>query len=814
MATIYLSSTYSDLQDYRDVVYRTLRQMRYDVISMEDYTAAHQRPLHKCLEDVASCDLYIGIIAWRYGYIPREENPAQLSITELEYRTAIEKKIPCLIFLLADDVAWPRSLMDEVNGEGDQGKRISALRQEFRREKIVSFFTSPEHLARLVGAAVHLWEKNYAQVEREERLRAMLADHSGFLRDRLNSFVGRQAELAEIQQRIAEVISTGGYITITGQAGQGKSSIIARLIEIYGLEQTAFHFIPINPGPDHQVGLLRNLMARLLLKYQLSDLYLASESRPALRDYFPKVLAEVEAKGGKEVIFLDGLDQLEEELSGSRDLSFLPTNPPPGIVFVLGTRPNDTLRPLELLKPHQEYRLPNLSRQDFDLILQRRHVYLDRILADQFYQVMQENALYLDLVARELAENDALASIDMIQQMSDNPNNLFSLSIDRLRRQSTEWNEIILPILGVLLVAREPLPRRHIRQILELREHKIVREHRLNDGLERLGGLITEDGQQRYSLFHLKLREYLRQDESHPHKHYIFAQDEEEDWHKTLAQWCEQKQSGLKVTGTLELERQSYAGQYYIAHLYLAREWEQLFVVLDRGTYGQAKIQDDPSTRSYVQDLDLGRQATAWVAWNTEEGIALLPRLWRYTLLRCSLTSQADRYSLAAFELLLYLKREQQAIGLVELLTDPVHKTRVLLYIAKYLKEQAWKQPESIQLLVRAQEVAQSIEDNTTCSWAFRELSNAYTQARLLDQAENLARSIEDQMTRDEALLDLSTAYAQIQLWDQAEAIVHAIEDNNTRFTAFLNLGNAYVQAQLWEYAEMTWARLLPYGQR
>src|SRR5207245_2863865 len=114
---------------------------------------------------------------------------------------------------------------------------------------------------------------------------------------------------------------------------------------------------PFNPGPDHQVGLLRNLMARLILKYDLSDLYVASESRAALRDYFPKVLQEIIAKGRQEVIFLDGLDQLEDEQSGTRDLSFLPNNPPPGIVFVLGTRPNDTLRPLELLKPHYEYKL-------------------------------------------------------------------------------------------------------------------------------------------------------------------------------------------------------------------------------------------------------------------------------------------------------------------------------------------------------------------------------------------------------------------------------------------------------------------------
>src|SRR5258708_17338385 len=60
------------------------------------------------------------------------------------------------------------------------------------------------------------------RAERMLRLRALLADHSGFMRDRLESFVGRQKELVEIHQRIVQQIRTGGYVTITGQAGQGK----------------------------------------------------------------------------------------------------------------------------------------------------------------------------------------------------------------------------------------------------------------------------------------------------------------------------------------------------------------------------------------------------------------------------------------------------------------------------------------------------------------------------------------------------------------------------------------------------------------
>lgn len=330
---------------------------------------------------------------------------------------------------------------------------------------MLSFFKTPEELASLVAAAIHLQTKYSERVEKEIRLHAMLADHRGFMRNRLASFVGREQELADIRQQIAEHMPSGGYVLITGQAGQGKSSIVAKLIDEYGPDKVAYHFIPFNPGPDHQIGLMRNLMARLILKYDLPALYVASESRPALRDYFPHVLSDVSKKGGREVIFLDGLDQLEEDATGIRDLTFLPSNPPPGIVLVLGTRPNDALKPLELLKPLDEYRLPNLSRDDFDRILQHRHVILEHILTDRFYQAMQGNALYLDLVAQELATSEGNRPEEIIERASINPENLFSLSMMRLKRRRREWREVVKPTLGILLVAREPLSFPHIRQI-------------------------------------------------------------------------------------------------------------------------------------------------------------------------------------------------------------------------------------------------------------------------------------------------------------------------------------------------------------
>lgn len=151
MAQIYLSSTYSDLKDHREVVYRTLRQMRHDVIAMEDYVATDQRPAAKCMADVSQCDIYVLILAWRYGYVPAKDNPENLSITEMEFREAVRGGKPCLIFLLAEDHPWSPLKMEKGAG----AESLQALRAELSENYTVSFFRSEEDLARLVSAAVY-----------------------------------------------------------------------------------------------------------------------------------------------------------------------------------------------------------------------------------------------------------------------------------------------------------------------------------------------------------------------------------------------------------------------------------------------------------------------------------------------------------------------------------------------------------------------------------------------------------------------------------------------------------------------------------
>jgi tetratricopeptide (TPR) repeat protein len=642
------------------------------------------------------------------------------------------------------------------------------------------------------------------QEERLQRLRTMLADHTDFLQNRLQSFVGRVTELAEIEERIQTVLPTGGYVTITGQAGQGKSSIIAKLVERNGVEQTAFHFIPLNPGPDHQVGLLRNLLARLILKYDLSDLYVSSESRPALRDAFFAALKEIAARDGQERIFIDGLDQLEEELNGVRDLSFLPANPPQGIVLILGTRPNDTLRPLELLKPQHEYPLPPLSRADFDLILQHRQVALSPAQADRFYTAMEQNALYLDLVAKELAELGPQQSLEtVIAHLTENPENLFSLATDRFKRQWQLWKEIIKPVLGALLVAQEPLSKRQLRHLLA------VDADSLNRGLELVGGLVIRDEQYHYSLYHLKFRDFLAEDSQKPQKKYIFARDEVEDWHQRLARWAEGRdlmeiwQDCPQDAG--EQERRVYARNHYLTHLYSARQWEQLCTILDAGDFGHAKLRYDPSMRSYALDLEWGERAASGEGWTLEHRLAKLPAHWRYSLLRCRLASRADNYPEEAFHVMILLGQEAKAFGLAEL-TDSVRKVRIFLFMVRILMQQEGRRLEAEQLLKRATAVALLIETSDQQDQALSTLASYLAEQQQWQEAEQVITTIQHSSEQAKALSTLASYLAAQQqwqeakrIWQEAERVITTIQHSGEQAKALSTLASHLAAQQQWQ---------------
>ncbi|HMC86496.1 MAG TPA: DUF4062 domain-containing protein, partial [Chitinophagaceae bacterium] len=103
---VYISSTYSDLKDYRQQVIdffgkKTIKE-NFDLLSMEGYVADNTEPAMECINDVKDCNIYILILANRYGFIPPNNNAAEISITEIEYNTALQDPQKTILAYFAD----------------------------------------------------------------------------------------------------------------------------------------------------------------------------------------------------------------------------------------------------------------------------------------------------------------------------------------------------------------------------------------------------------------------------------------------------------------------------------------------------------------------------------------------------------------------------------------------------------------------------------------------------------------------------------------------------------------------------------------
>ncbi len=136
---------------------------------MEDMVAAADTPLAKVLEMVDRAEAYVGIFAWRYGYVPHPGPtdpllplvtgavPGSTSITHYEYLRARQCQLPILAFLLDERAPWPPAMIDghlRALEAPTDATQIRNLRSQLQRERIVAWFTTPADLEARVAAAI------------------------------------------------------------------------------------------------------------------------------------------------------------------------------------------------------------------------------------------------------------------------------------------------------------------------------------------------------------------------------------------------------------------------------------------------------------------------------------------------------------------------------------------------------------------------------------------------------------------------------------------------------------------------------------
>jgi tetratricopeptide (TPR) repeat protein len=222
---VMISSTARDLPEHREkVMHACMRLGMLHPDMMEFLTAADANAMEVSLNMVDEADLYIGVFAYRYGYVPTGQT---ISITEAEYNRAVERNIPRLIFLMSDEHSVKPS--DIETGEG--AEKLKQLKERLKTERVVGFFDSADDLlARVIQALVPHRESDLTTFHYISDIpqppEAFIAHPYTLLQT--HRLVGRQQELNLLTDWVAKPdaeIYNARILNIVAIGGLGKSAL-------------------------------------------------------------------------------------------------------------------------------------------------------------------------------------------------------------------------------------------------------------------------------------------------------------------------------------------------------------------------------------------------------------------------------------------------------------------------------------------------------------------------------------------------------------------------------------------------------------
>ena len=224
---VYISSTVRDLAEHRkEVAEACLRQGMFPTM-MEHLPANDAEGILSTLRLVDEADIYIGVFAHRYGYVPKDNNPRAISITEIEYDRAVERRIPRLIFLMHDD--HPIKAADVETGEG--AIKLKVFKEHVAAENGVIYFKSPEDLrSHVINSLSRLREPDLATFHYVAEIpsppEAFIAHPYTLLQT--HRLVGRQSELNLLTDWVAKPASEvyrARLLSVVAVGGMGKSAL-------------------------------------------------------------------------------------------------------------------------------------------------------------------------------------------------------------------------------------------------------------------------------------------------------------------------------------------------------------------------------------------------------------------------------------------------------------------------------------------------------------------------------------------------------------------------------------------------------------
>ncbi|HYD13416.1 MAG TPA: DUF4062 domain-containing protein [Allosphingosinicella sp.] len=359
IARVFISSTLQEFQEERDLlVRRVFPEMRrrlstrgVDLVEVDlrwGITAeqeARGEVIPICLEEIARCAYFVGLLGDHYSAATWEAKPRLLaryprlaactaaSVTEIEMLRAALDDSP----LIAErSLFYFRAPTGRASPPGTAG-RLAALKQRIRDSGlplVENLATAEALVARLRADLEALIEADFPEAAFADPVARETAEHEAVALALADGHVGAEAALAALDKWGRKARSLP--LLVTGAPGSGKSALLARWSRDRA-ERSAqplfSHHVGAGPESDRPGDILRRLVGWLRLQGAAVEVEGAATAA-AFAACFAAAAALAGASGRPILLVLDALDRLAE----GQDLLWLPTALPEGLVLLASAK--------------------------------------------------------------------------------------------------------------------------------------------------------------------------------------------------------------------------------------------------------------------------------------------------------------------------------------------------------------------------------------------------------------------------------------------------------------------------------------------
>ncbi len=474
---IFVSSTFLDLELERDrlaeIFARLKKQMAQQHISLIPYDLRWREkhtdaPLVKwCLSMTRQCQYFIGILGYRYGWRPKEDeegnpNHRKLSVTEMEINQALAS-IPKerRFFCIGQKEQYDPDRVAQVS-DSDKNALEQLKQRLIKNEENIYSFASTSEMLSIVEKELSLrLESDYPKekVIQEFQYTSSQALEE-ILEQKTKNFVGRGKYLDQIE-KFAFGLGEKNYLGIHAVAGTGKSALLSRFIlnwrKKYPEIPVVCHFMGMTPDSQRVQSMFAHIGEQMyrfgILKESLSSD--PAEQRKQVRD-------ALETCQTKMVLALDGLDEMEES---GHNLFWLPRNLPSCIRILITTRPVDPWPALQTYSRLETQELPPLFTQEIEEIIREYSLAQGLNLSEKDVSLLEKqaagNPLYLKVALEEIGKGGIA-----VGQLATSVESLFEQIIERIGK--IYGQEIIQDYLGLIGASRYGLAENELQEILML----------------------------------------------------------------------------------------------------------------------------------------------------------------------------------------------------------------------------------------------------------------------------------------------------------------------------------------------------------